>query len=148
MARRLTPAERAELGAEYYRLSLQGHSNREVARRVGVDHKTAARLIHEEAERNRAEKPDHYQKALDGHRQAIKRCWDELDKNPSPHSAAMLLNALNSALVNVDLITGVRAPARTKADVNHHVTLDQGMSNLSDQELVVFEALIGKVMGD
>jgi hypothetical protein len=60
----------------------------------------------------------------------------------------MLLNALNNAQVNADLITGVRAPARTKADVNHQVTLDQGMRNLSDQELEVFEALMGKVMGD
>jgi|SRR5215207_6964575 len=149
MARRLTPAKRAELSVECYRLSLQGHSIREVARRVGVDHKTASRLIHEEAERNRAEKPNHYQKALDSHRQAVKRCWDELDRNPSPHSAAMLLNALNNALVNVDLITGVRASARLQADVNHHVTtLTQGIENLSPREMDVLEALIDKVLGD
>jgi len=55
---------------------------------------------------------------------------------------------LNNALVNVDLITGVRAPTRTQTDVNHSMTLRQGMSNLSDRELDVFGALMGKVMGD
>ena len=37
---------------------------------------------------------------------------------------------------------------QAQTDVNHSMTLRQGMSNLSDRELDVFGALMGKVMGD
>jgi hypothetical protein len=128
-------------------LSLRGCSSREVGRRLNISHKTASLYIKAETERRRAERPDPYQQSIDGHREALSRAWEELDKSPSPHAAAQLLHAVNAALNSIDLLNGTRAPTRSKREINIDVSLDQGFERLSGAELGALELLAAKMAG-
>ena len=148
MAAPLTPAQREELSVEAYELSLRGNSAREIGRRLGVSHKTISSYLRAEAARRRDERPDYHQYALDSHRKAVRRCWEELDKNPTAHATAQLLHALNAALGSIELIAGVRAPTRSKTEVSLDVQLfDQGLPLLSDAELEALTLFIKKMEG-
>ncbi len=143
----LTPAQREEASAQAYSLSLRGCSSREIGRQLGVSHKTAGRLVRAESERRAAERPDYRQFALDSHKRAIARCWDELDKNPSPHACAQLLHALNAGLSSIELIAGVRAPTRSRTEVRHELGgIDLG--RLSEAEMVALQMLLEKAEGN
>jgi hypothetical protein len=149
VARPLTPAQREELSVEAYELSLRGHSARELARRFGVSHKTISSYLRAEAARRRDERPDYQQYALDNHRKAVQRCWEELDKNPTAHAVAQLLHALNAALGSIELIAGVRAPTRSKTELSLDVQLlDQGLPLLSDAELTALMMLFKKMSNE
>jgi hypothetical protein len=137
VARPLTPALREECSQQAYELSLRGLSARAIGRELGISHKTALSYVRSEAERRHAERPDFTQYALDAHRLTISRCWEELDKAPSPHATAQLLHALNAALNSIELIAGVRAPTRSKAEVTNGLrSLERGLALLSDSELL------------
>jgi IS30 family transposase len=145
----LTPARREELLPKVYERSLRGVSAREIGREFGISHKTVISYLQKEAQRRRAEHPDYRQYALDSHREAVRRTWDELDKNPSPHAAAQLIHALNTSLNSIELITGVRAPTKSQAEVLHKDALDAFEPHrLSWEELTAFEMLLKKSMGE
>ena len=146
MAAPLTPAQREELSAEAYSLSLRGFSAREIGRQLDVSHKTVSSYVKAESERRAAERPDYRQFALDSHRQAIRRCWDELDKNPSPHATAQLLHALNAGLSSIELIAGVRAPTKHKTETRHELQ-DFDPDRLSEAEAVALGMLLSKMEG-
>jgi predicted transcriptional regulator len=145
MARPLTPARREEISAEAYQLSLRGHSTRAIAKELGVSPRTISSYLKKEAARRRTERPDHVQHAVDSYRQAVRRCWEELEKDPSPHAVAQLIHALNTSLSSIDLINGVRAPSKS-------ITYDaanpyDGLERLSDAELGAFRLLVWKMSG-
>jgi len=128
---------------------LRGVSARDIGREFGISHKTVLSYLQKEAQRRRAEHPDYRQYALDSHREAVRRTWDELDKDPSPHAAAQLIHALNSSLNSIELITGVRAPTRSQAEVLHRDALDGvELHRLSWEELQAFEMLFKKTIGE
>ena len=148
MARPLTPAQRQELSVEAYELSLRGLSAREIARRFNVSHKTISSYLRAEAARRREERPDYQQYLLDGHRKVVKRCWDELERDPSPHATAQLLHALNAALNSLELLAGVRPPTRSKTEITHDTrSWERGLERLSEPELLALEMLHKKVHG-
>jgi IS30 family transposase len=88
MARRYTLAERAELSYQAYRDSSYGMSGREIGKELGIDHKTAIKLVREEAERRRDEESHDFQKACDTYKTIIRRCREELDSSPSDHAVS------------------------------------------------------------
>ncbi len=133
MARRLTLAERDDFGARAYDLSLEGHSARAIARQLGISHHTVTSLIQAESARRSAERPDRRQHALDSLRRAMRRAWQELDGNPSPHATAQLLHALNSLQSEMNKIDGVHAP--TKVDARVSVQQESYVGNLADGPL-------------
>jgi IS30 family transposase len=145
MARPLTPAQREEISAQAYQLSLAGRSTRAIAKELGVTRDTITRYLKKEAARRRAERPDHAQHAVDSYRQAVRRCWEELEKDPSPHAVAQLIHALNTSLSSIDLINGVRAPSKSITyDANNPY---DGLERLSNAELGAFKLLIWKMSG-
>jgi transposase len=145
----LTPARREEIKVEAYRLSLQGHSAREIARKFGVDHHTISRYLKEEAHRRRQSRPDYQQYIADSHRQVIRRAWEELDRAPTAHAVAQLLHALNASLSALTTVTGAAPPKRTEAEIFHHTKAwEQGLGLLSPEELSALELLFRKVQGE
>jgi predicted transcriptional regulator len=145
MARPLTLAQREEISAQAYQLSLAGRSTRAIAKELGVTRDTVSRCLKKEAARRRAERPDHAQHAVDSYRQAVRRCWEELEKDPSPHAVAQLIHALNTSLSSIDLINGVRAPSKSITyDANNPY---DGLERLSNAELGAFKLLIWKMSG-
>jgi hypothetical protein len=133
---------------EAYRLSLKGHSAREIARQLEVDHKTITRYLKQEALRRREARPDYQQYIADSHRQAIRRCWEELDRAPTAHAVAQLLHALNASLTALTTVTGAAPLKRTEAEIFHHSQAWQGLGLLSPEELTALELLFAKVQGE
>ena len=148
MARPLTPAQREDRAAEAYRLSLKGYGSREIGRLLDVSHTTAQAYVRAETTRRRAERPDFQQYVIDAHRQAIARCWEELDRNPTSHAAAQLLHALNSALASLTTVTGAAPPKRTEADIRHRTEASvRGLELLTTPELRALQLLCNKAAG-
>ncbi len=149
MAGRLPIAKRQELAAEAYELSLQGHSYRSVARELGVSHPTASSLIHAETKRRADEREDHGQRLRDSIKQALKRCWAELD-NPdaSSHATSQNLHALNNLLVTYGKLTGAFAPERVQVDTHQGIYyFNDGFVHLTNQELTLLKLLAEKTTG-
>jgi hypothetical protein len=151
VARRYSEAERAELAFQCYRLNLHGLSGREIGKQLGIDHKTAIKLVKEEAERRRDEESHDFQKAVDTYRAIIRRCKEELDSSPSGHAVSQLSHAMISAQNSIDLLLGLRAPTRKEVNVEHRLLKEmviEGTERLNDEELNLLQLLVLKMSGD
>ncbi len=149
MAGRLPVARRQELAAQSYELSLQGYSFRQIARELGISHPTAAALVHEEAKRRAGEREDVGQRLRDSIKQALRRCWAELN-NPdaSSHATSQNLHALNNLLVTYGKLSGAFAPDRLEVNAPGRLYVSEaGLTLLSDEELHVLKLLVGKTTG-
>src|SRR5215218_3242878 len=148
MAGRLPVARRQELAAESYELSLRGYSFRQIARELGIAHPTASALVHAEAKRRAGEREDVGQRLRDSIKQALKRCWAELN-NPdaSSHATSQNLHALNNLLVTYGKLSGAFAPERVQVGTERLYFLDEGLVQLTDQELHVLKLLTQKTAG-
>jgi len=149
MAGRLPVARRQELAAESYELSLQGYSFRQIARELGIAHPTASALVHAEAKRRAGEREDVGQRLRDSIKQALKRCWAELN-NPdaSSHATSQNLHALNNLLVTYGKLSGAFAPDKLEVNAPGRLYLpESGLALLSDEELHVLKLLVRKTTG-
>ncbi len=140
--KKLTLAERDSLGAQAYELSLEGRSAREIGRILGVSHHTVTSLVRAEGERRSAERPDRRQHALDSLRRAMRRAWEELDGNPSPHATAELLRALGTLQGEINKIDGVHAPQKVDARVSVHLEQESYIHHLGDAPLAAVSHIL------
>jgi transposase-like protein len=143
MPKRYTEAQRAEMAIRAYQLSLYGESHRSIARELGIDHKTVARLLDEEKERRREEQGDEALASAAIYQDVIKRCKQELDGHPSSHAVSQLSHAIVSARNSVDLLLGLRAPSKSQIQVQHSLEelVGPNFAKLNDDEIAIFSRL-------
>lgn len=148
---KLTPAQREQLSAECFELSLEGLSLREIGRRKGLSHPTVSNLISEESTRRRKQAEDHLQKSLAMKMKVVERLWSELHNNPSSHATANLGHALRGLLSDLDKLTGVIPPSQVHHKMDVQVVLNQALRNwvprLNDDELQMLYLLACKAEG-
>jgi DNA-binding CsgD family transcriptional regulator len=148
---RLTPARREVLAAECFELSLEGLSLREIARRKGISHPTAANLISEESTRLRRRNDDHLVRSLAAKWKVVERVWQELNGSPSSHGAANLAHALRGLLSDIDKVTGVIAPTQIQHKGQVSVVVQNALQNwyehLNDEEVALLLMLTEKAEG-
>ncbi len=98
MSSRLSPAKREELMVSAYELSLEGHTFREIGRRLGLSHSTISEMVRTEAEKRRKSVDLQVQRLVDMNMKAVNRLWAELNQNPSGTATANLVIALRGLL--------------------------------------------------
>ena len=150
MAKPLTPAQREELGAKAYELSLRGKSFRTIGEEIGVHHSTAGRLIKQQAQLRRVERKDTVHSLLDGLDAAIAEAYERLDaipKNSASPGPASLLNAINSLQRSKIDLLGYKAPTRSQSWV-HHTRSSDHLDKLSQEELQQYLELLYRLFPD
>src|ERR671933_354086 len=149
MAGRLPPAKRQELMVSAYELSLEGHTFREIGRRLGLSHSTISEMVRTEAEKRRKSVDLQVQRLVDMNMKAVTRLWEELNRNPSGHSTANLVHALRGLLQDIGKLSGAPPPSLHyhKVDVKHSVEqmFQNWYGKLNSEELEMLMRLIAKI---
>jgi Helix-turn-helix domain len=148
MSSRLSPAKREELMVEAYELSLEGHTFREIGRRLGLSHSTIAEMVRTEADKRRRSVDLQVQRLVDMNMKGVNRLWAELNQNPSGHATANLILALRGLLQDVAKLSGAAPPSTHlhKVEVKHYVeqALKGWHQKLNQEELEMLLRLAAK----
>ena len=149
MAGRLPPAKREELMVSAYELSLEGHTFREIGRRLGLSHSTVSEMVRAEGEKRRKSVDLQVQRLVDMHMKGVNRVWAELNQNPSGTATANLVIALRGLLQDIGKLSGATPPSTHlhKVEVKHYVeqALKGWYEKLNQEELEVLTRLGAKV---
>jgi DNA-binding MarR family transcriptional regulator len=149
MSSRLSPAKREELMVSAYELSLEGHTFREIGRRLGLSHSTISEMVRTEAEKRRKSVDLQVQRLVDMNMKAVNRLWEELNRNPSGHATANLVHALRGLLQDIGKLSGATPPSLHyhKVDVKHSVEqmFQNWYGKLNSEELEMLMRLIAKI---
>ncbi len=127
----LTEEQREILAPLAYDYSAKGWPRTRIAERLGINRHTVRALIRREQQVRKVERTGEKEEAIARYERIVERAWDELTK-PQSNGLAIpaLLNAIANAQSKIDQITGVRAPLKSKTQVE---TWD--LSKLTDEQL-------------
>jgi predicted transcriptional regulator len=133
MARRYNAIERRELGEKVVRLSGRGMSNRRIAKAVGINPRTVARLQREYLKEADPGPEISRVQAIQGHQEVIDVCWSKINSSGrelangtivptiSPHGLAGLANTIQGSIKETARLRGVEPPERVEVG---HTFLD------------------------
>ncbi len=152
MAANLMGPARREKATAAYLFALRRVTYGEIARRLGISRQLVTNLVHEEQQRQWAERDDgeldaERRRAIDTYEAVIRSAWERLARiGDNSLNVSGIFNAIIGAQKAIDAITGVKTQAKTEnGHTREHDLID--LSEASEEFLAELERLTSEGVG-